>query len=241
MSFEEVTIGECRLIRGDCYALFDHLQPDCVLTDPPFSSVTHQGARGGGFGKNRLIAFASLDEEQAVFLAQTLVHCTRRWIVMTMDWRHAAAIERTSPAIFVRAGIWVKPNGAPQFTGDRPGTGWESVVMLHRPGSKQWNGGGHHAVWHIPKIEGQHPTEKPLPLLLAWVEQFTRPGETILDPFMGTGVTGLACLKRGRAFIGIEQDPHYFDLACRRLRTEYAQGNLFLPSPSPRPRQEVLL
>lgn len=56
--------------------------------------------------------------------------------------------------------------------------------------------------------------------MLALVADFTDPGETILDPFAGSGTTGVACLRLGRKFIGIEKDPTYFALACERLRAE---------------------
>jgi site-specific DNA-methyltransferase (adenine-specific) len=117
----------------------------------------------------------------------------------------------------VRLGVWIKPNAAPQFTGDRPGTGWEAVAVLHRKGRKRWNDGGHHAVWTCPVQRGGHPTQKPERLVSDWVKAFTNPGEMILDPFMGSGTTGVAAIKHGRGFTGIEIDPKYFDLACRRI------------------------
>jgi len=72
-------------------------------------------------------------------------------------------------------GIWRKPDGAPQFTGDRPGTGWEGVAICHRDGKKYWNGGGKHAFWNIPKNENNsgHPTGKPYRLLMFFVSDFT--------------------------------------------------------------------
>jgi len=142
---------------------------------------------------------------------------------MSCPWQHAALLEKAGVPL-VRLGIWHKPNGAPQFTGDRPGVGWEAIAILHREGRKHWNGGGHHAVWVCNVEHGKHPTQKPLKLLADWVMKFTDEGETVLDPFMGSGTTGLACMKLGRKFIGIEKRPDYFALACRRIADTHNQA-----------------
>jgi len=72
-----------------------------------------------------------------------------------------------------------------------------------------------------------HPTPKPIEFMLKLIERLTRPGDTILDPFMGSGTTGVACMKLGRNFIGIERDPGYFAIAQRRIAA--AQAQLILP------------
>ena len=72
-----------------------------------------------------------------------------------------------------------------------------------------------------------HPAEKPVELLQWCVQKTTG---TVLDPYMGSGTTGAACVRLGRAFVGIELDPHAFDVACQRLQTVCAQGTLF-PAP----------
>ena len=81
-------------------------------------------------------------------------------------------------------------------------------------------------------MHGAHPSEKPLKLVADWVGMFTDPAETVLDPFMGSGTTGVACVKQGRKFIGIEKRPDYFELACRRIAAAQAQGALFAPTGS---------
>lgn len=100
-------------------------------------------------------------------------------------------------------------------------------------------GGGHHAVWNYPIAQGEHPTQKPLPLIQDWVRAFTDIGETILDPFMGSGTTGVAAVKLGRRFIGIEIEPKYFDIACRRIADGLARPDLFVEAPKPAPKQET--
>lgn len=67
------------------------------------------------------------------------------------------------------------------------------------------------------------------------------PGKTILDPFMGSGTTGVACAKAGRKFIGIELDPDYFDIARRRVREAYAQPDIFIERPKPATQDALAL
>jgi len=246
MDFEKVVIGDAVLYRANCMDVLPTLpKVDAVITDPPYGERTHAGARSGGnghsdpeSGKAILIDFQSLPDDEFLPLCIALVEKTSRWVLMTCEWRHAAQLE--AHELLVRLGVWIKRNGAPQFTGDRPGTGWEAVACLHRPGKKRWNGGGHHAVWDIPKVDGDHPTGKPIALLIKWVNQFTDIGETILDPFMGSGTTGVAAIQLGRKFIGIEREPKYFDIACRRIEQAAAQGKLFEPEPV-KQTQEALL
>jgi DNA modification methylase len=82
-----------------------------------------------------------------------------------------------------------------------------------------------------------HPSQKPIRLLLDLIK---RVEGTILDPFMGSGTTGVACAKMGRKFIGIELEPKYFDIACKRIDDAYKQGDLFIDPPKP-PKQEAML
>ena len=85
-----------------------------------------------------------------------------------------------------------------------------------------------------------HPTQKPLPLM-RWCVGHVPDARTILDPFMGSGTTGVACVQLGRRFIGIEIDPQYFDIACRRIEDDLRRPRLALPQPAPAPVQEALL
>ncbi|WP_292131384.1 site-specific DNA-methyltransferase [Mesorhizobium sp.] len=84
----------------------------------------------------------------------------------------------------------------------------------------------------------QHPTQKPL-ALMQWCLGFIS-GSIVLDPYMGSGTTGVACVKLGRKFIGIEIDETYFDIACERIRKAYAQPDMFVCSPrAPDQKQEA--
>lgn len=212
-----------------------------LITDPPYSAVTHTGARtlarGAAADGGRLIDFDCLTEEGFLHFCREAVRVTRRWVLMTCDWRHAAAAERELPEAFVRAGVWVKLDSAPQLSGDRPGTGWEAVLLLHRPGRKRWNGGGHPAVWstHIERA-GYHPTGKPLPLLRNWVRLFTDPGECILDPYCGSGTTLVAAAMDGRRAVGVELDPRHAATSRERVAHALGHGTLFAP-----PAEQALL
>jgi site-specific DNA-methyltransferase (adenine-specific) len=75
--------------------------------------------------------------------------------------------------------------------------------------------------------ESPHPTEKPVELMRLWIGNSSRPGDIVLDPFMGSGTSGVAALQLNRAFIGVALDPGYFDIACRRIEDAQRQGSLF--------------
>ena len=161
-----------------------------------------------------------------------------------MDYRHIQDLEIAPPELlrFIRFGIWLKPNGAPQFTGDRPAQGWEAVAILHRVGGRmQWNGGGHKAVWSCNKENGPHPTMKPLALLVEWIRLFSNENETILDPFMGSGTTGVAAVRLNRRFIGIEIDPTYFEIAKERIQRAIEDSRTLWDDVPAEPVQESLL
>lgn len=98
-------------------------------------------------------------------------------------------------------------------------------------------------VFSIPPTAGapgRHPTEKPVQLMAALVEVVTDPGGLVLDPFMGSGTTGVAAVQTGRRFIGIEQNPEYFAMACRRLEQAVAQGQLFTQAPANQVQEQLL-
>ena len=75
--------------------------------------------------------------------------------------------------------------------------------------------------------ESKHPTEKPVELMRLWIGNSSKPGNIVLDPFMGSGTTGVAALQLNRDFIGIELDPKHFDIACHRIDQAQRQGQLF--------------
>ena len=207
--------------HGDCLDIMPMVGlVDHVITDPPYSDTTHNGARTGDRAHaGVLVDFASV---QAGFIRDALSACrARRWGILTVDWQHVLPLKLEPPTgwKFVRHGVWVKPNGTPQFTGDRPGHGWEAVAILHADvkGRMRWNGGGLPAVWTHCKTTGLHPTGKPESLLSEWVSLFTDPGDLILDPFAGSGTTAVAAKRLGRRCILIERKETYCEVAAKRL------------------------
>lgn len=244
MVFREVVIGPCRLINADCMDVLPTLTGvDAVVTDPPYGDVTHAGARTRTTGANsdELVTFASMTDGESVALFGALCALAKRWVVATVEWRHAAAME-VAGLPMVRLGVWIKPNSAPQLTGDRPATGWESVAILHRDGKKRWNGGGSRAVWTVNRVDAVfHPTEKPIELIDRFVTLFSEESETILDPFMGSGTTGVACIQTERRFIGIEKEEKYFDIACQRIQRAWDLKCSELPFEKPEPLRQLEL
>lgn len=87
-----------------------------------------------------------------------------------------------------------------------------------------------------------HPTQKPV-ALMEWCIGFFPNATTVFDPFMGSGTTGVACARLGRRFIGIESDPGYFDIACRRIAAAQRQADLFVapPPPASKPQQDAMI
>lgn len=242
---EAVLRGESRhaVIEGDCqqvpWPVVDH-----VITDPPYEAAAHTLQRRvardvaprdappkseidsrGRKMEVEPLSFAPISEELRGWAGLEMARVAKRWIVAfcqveaAVKWSEALA---AGGATTKRIGVWVKPDGMPQFSGDRPGMGYESMVFAHRKGRSRWNGGGRVGVFTHNKGGEQvgHETTKPVPLMLELVELFTDPGELILDPFCGSGTTGVACLRLGRRFIGIERDPKYAAIARERLAAE---------------------
>lgn len=241
MTWREEVIGDARLILGDCREVLPTLEwVDAVVTDPPYGDTdTHANHLSSvtlrnGEPARQALGFDGMTAEDLERHVAEWCRLAKRWVVLSCEWKHVHVLEEAG--WLVRFGIWRKPDGAPQFTGDRPGMGWEAVAICHRPGKKRWNGGGRHAFWSVPKSASGsgHPTEKPLSLVLSWIRDFSDLGECVLDPFMGSGTTGVAALKMGRSFVGVERDQRYFDIACRRIEEAYKQPDLFVKPPEPK-------
>lgn len=235
----EMHLGKCEEIMPSL-AFADH-----VITDPPYEDEAHtkqrrtlkdatqrRGATNRGEVRHLspTLSFDAMTEELRALVCAQFARIAKRWVVAfcqiegVAPWRLAM---QGSGLDWVRGGVWVKPNGMPQFTGDRPGQGFESLAISHTKGRKRWNSGGKHAVWVCPLDHragaggaSEHPTTKPTDLMVEIVRDFTDEGETVLDAFAGSGTTGVACIRTGRRFVGIERDEVFFSLCCERLHAE---------------------
>lgn len=217
---------------------------DHVITDPPYSEHVHgnhRSMRRDGAGENaaraeRELGFDSITHETMLRAAEQFARIARRWVLVFTDvesvhlWRDALTFVGLE---YVRTGIWRKTGAAPQFSGDRPGVGYEAIVIAHPSGRKRWNGGGKHAFWqHSIALNRSgsepryHPTEKPVDLMRELVLDFTDEGDSILDPFAGSGSTGVAALLEGRHFSGVEIDESHYVTARKRLLEASSQPRL---------------
>ena len=234
------------LYHGDCREILPHLEAvDHVITDPPYEAEAHTLGRRAfsgqssaqhpkGIAEVRPLDFAAITDDDRKIVGALMACLTRGWLMVfcqveaAMLWRDAL-----KPARYVRTQIWRKPDGAPQFTGDRPGMGYESIVTCWAgDGRMKWHGGGRHGVYeHMTVKVGGHLTQKPEPLMSELVTLFTDEGELILDPFAGSGTTLVAAKRLGRKAIGIEREEKYCEIAAKRC----AQGSLFTPQSVDRP------
>jgi len=240
------------IYHGDCREVLPHLEAvSVVLTDPPYSRDVYRRLRSphtnAGSGtparlgiRNHQYSSVSIEklaagaighiDDMLDAVAAEIGRLVRRWALVFSDvetchlWRIAL---EAAGLRYVRTGAWVKHDPMPQFSGDRPAVGFEPCTIAHAQGPMRWNGGGHPAVWHfgtVKKNRPNHPCPKPEALMRELTVLFSDPGETILDPFMGSGTTLVAAKVRGRKAIGIEIEEKYCEEAADRL----AQGVLEL-------------
>lgn len=209
---------------------------DHIITDPPYSAQVQNNRRElplvryqAEQRRLRDFNFAPLDEAMVGVYARAMARLVRRWVLVfsavehTCLWREAL---EEAGLKYIRTGIWVKDNPPPSFSGDRPGTGYESYVLAHPPGKTRWNGGGkvavHRALTPIDRggVRSErkiHPAQKPLALMEELVALYTDPNELILDPFAGVATAGVAALRLGRRFIGCEIEETYWRQGRERL------------------------
>jgi DNA modification methylase len=209
-----------RIIEGDCLEVMAGMEAgsvDHIVTDPPYDEKTHKGHNTEVRpGMNQIEFKPLLDIEKTV---SEMLRLSHRWTVAFCSMEMLGDYARASGDQWVRSGFWRKTNGAPQFTGDRPGQGGEGIAIMHSKVKKEWNGGGKHGFWEFPigQEKKLHQTQKPVALMKRLIVDFTNPGDLVLDPFCGSGTTGVACIETGRNFIGIELNPDYCEIARRRI------------------------
>ncbi len=229
---------------GNCLDALPSLgRVDHVMADAPYEKEAHKTGRktraSVKLGINVDLDFEAITEEMRTSVSRLTVKMCDGWAIFfcqaeaVTPWRDA--IEEAGGK-YKRTMIWVKPDSTPQLNGQMPAPGYESMPLAWcGVGHSHWNGGGRRGVFtHLTNQqdrEGTHPTEKPIPLMVELVRLFSQPGQLICDPFMGSGTTGVACVKTGRRFVGIEMDERYFDLSCRRIEKALSAPDMFIEAP----------
>lgn len=236
--------GKHTLICGDAMDWLGGLSIDMVITDPPYSS----GARRDADRQVRGSMLRSMEDEDW-FSHDAMTSWGFSWFVRGAfaairknltagghvyaftDWRQTPNIYGMLEACGYRVNqclVWKKAHFG-------MGAYWrnqhENIVFASHGTPTAMLDRGMGSVLERAAVSPSarvHPTEKPVDLILDVIE--AAPGQIILDPFMGSGTTGVACVKAGREFVGIEIEQHYFDIACKRLEEAYRQGNLFPPA-----------
>jgi site-specific DNA-methyltransferase (adenine-specific) len=228
------TIGACDLYLGDCREILPTLgNVDAVVTDPPYGVgyFRHDGPGRGVAGAANFVG-VRIEGDDAPFEPEHFLAYPH--VVMWGSNHYAARL----PEAEGRWLVWDKRCGVtPSRDQSDCEFAWSSSAGPSRVFRHVWDGMIRDSERGITRL---HPTQKPIALMRWCVEQLPPDAGTILDPFMGSGTTGIACVKLGRRFIGIEIDCGYFDIACRRIEAAYAQPDLFVESPVSKPEQHSL-
>lgn len=222
-------IGDCELYLGDCRDILPTLgKVDAVVTDPPY-----------GLGEN------NKKNLSRVTLAKPKDYGEFSWDEKPADKELIDLCRLVSKYQIIFGGnyfelpptkcwlVWDKQNGNSDFADCE--LAWTNLDKAVRRIYWLWNG-------MIRKGDDvrEHPTQKPVGVIEWCIKHLPADSQTIIDPFMGSGTTGVACVKLGRKFIGIELEPKYFDIACKRIEEAYKQPDMFI-QPASKPTQEALL
>lgn len=232
---DPVIIGNATLYLGDCREILPTLgRVDAVVTDPPYGiNWNPKRKRANGFLKGiRLIDrnFEPIEGDNKPFDPSELLGLADQIILWGAN-HYSDKLPSSSRWL-----LWDKRCGVtPDHQADceMAWCSFPGVARIHR---QLWRGIAREGSENIA-IAGDklHPNQKPV-ALMGWAIKFTT-GDIILDPFMGSGTTGVAAVRLGRKFIGIEIEPKYFDIACRRIEEAARQGDLFVAR-SPEPTQQ---
>ena len=218
---EWVEIGNARLALGDCRDVLPTLgKVDAVVTDPPYGIFKPLGCDGRMFGKDTIY---SVDDSAAEWDARPdgeLLALVRAAAPLWTIWggNYMAGDLGDTKGLL----IWNKLTGNNAYADGE--CAFTNKVGTMRIMTHQWCGAfkdserGERAV---------HPTQKPV-AVMRWCISYAKDAQTILDPFMGSGTTGVAAVQMGRKFIGIEREPKYFDIACKRIEDAQRQGDMFI-------------
>lgn len=225
---KEVVIGDCRLILGDCMEILPTLgKVDAVVTDPPYGigEARNDNASRSKLAQAKDYGSASWDDEPCSAEAIAAMKAASKWQIIFGG--NYFELGPTSCWL-----VWDKENGENDFADCE--LAWTNLKKAVRRINWRW-----HGMIRKGQEERVHPTQKPLGVM-EWCLTHLPDSEVVLDPFMGSGTTGVACIKAGRKFIGIELHEPYFDIACERIRKAYAQPDMFVSKPKATETQEGL-
>lgn len=198
-----------------------------VITDPPYDEHTHSKMLDDT-GSSRALDFAHIDEEAMRSLSIAFARASTGWVAVfcadthAVAWRHALAAQGVR---WRRRCLWVKTSFMPKILGDGPAQADESfVVAWAGKGNSVWNGGGKGNVWTGPRDTSTfHATQKPAWLMESIIDHFTQRGDLVIDPFAGSGTTGVAAKKLGRRVVLIERDEAMARKAIARIAAQHEQ------------------
>ena len=224
-----VTIGDATLYLGDCLEILPSLgKVDAVVTDPPYG-IGETNERAQSRGKlARPVDYGHFEWDSAA-CSPLQVQAMRD----ASDWQIIFGgnyFELPPTSCWL---IWDKQNGSNDFADCE--LAWTNLNKAVRRIYWRWNG----MIRKGSDIR-EHPTQKPVGVMEWCIGHLPDSDGVICDPFMGSGTTGVACAKMGRKFIGIELEPKYFDIACKRIEEAYRQPDLFIEPPA-KAVQEPLL
>ena len=234
--YTPVTIGRATLYLGDCRDILPTLpKVDAVVTDPPYLLESGGCTRldmGGKFNADRYNnggAIIPVDIEFSDWLPLVSAVLPQGHAYIMVNNRYVAECQNEAMAAgfrFHNLLVWDKGIATPNR--------WymkncEFTLFLFRgKANRIVDAGSKQLLRCPPPINAPHETQKPVPLMEHYIGNSTIRGQTILDPFMGSGTTGVAAVQMGRDFIGIEREPKYFDIACKRIEEAQRQGDLFI-------------
>lgn len=228
-----VIIGNATLYLGDCMDILPALpKVDAVITDPPYEI----SALGGGIGGKRQYLTdirghidAGFDVSILARFENWLCFCGKPQLMDLMQ-------QAEKQALRWQLLTWNKTNPTPLSNNNYlPDTEY----MVHAFKAHHYEGKSRFVVGQVEKSGFDHPTVKPQYVMQKAIKSASRAGDVVLDCYMGTASTGVAAIQLGRSFIGIEREPKYFDIACKRIEQAVAQGQLFAPEPVKQEQLEI--
>jgi site-specific DNA-methyltransferase (adenine-specific) len=232
-----------KIYHGDCLELMKGVEGDsvdCIVTDPPYR-VTARGNFGnaGGmlrkdiYNKGKVFEHNDIDIEQYLpELYRVLKDGGHCYIMCNhVNLTHFLGVIDSSDFHFVKCLIWNKMN---KIQGLFYMNCFEYILFLRKGTAKPINDCGSSDLISIPNVKPKdkrgmniHDSAKPVPLFQYLIKNSTKQGELVLDPFMGSGTTAIACINTGRHYLGFEIDEKFYDACVKRIRGTYRQGDLF--------------